>query len=256
MRFRADELMTIAQNLRHPSVGREALRRVRSRGSKKSQALTRATSKAWASDHAESLEDFAGSLDSDLWQETTEFSEALAGSSVVQRADGLRSFGGADYRLLFFLVRHLKPSEVVETGVAAGYSSAAILEAMDRNGKGHLYSSDLPYISMQHPEEFIGSVVAANLRERWDLRVRGDRVHLPELAQTLNHVDLFHYDSDKSFEGRTFALDALEPVLDSHSVVVFDDIQDNAHFQEWTKARSVPFRVFGFSGKYVGLVGL
>lgn len=82
--------MTIAQNLRHPSVGREALRRVRSRGSKKSQALTRATSKAWASDHAESLEDFAGSLDSDLWKETTEFSEALADPRLSR---GLTVFG-------------------------------------------------------------------------------------------------------------------------------------------------------------------
>jgi len=46
--------------------------------------------------------------------------------------------------ILYVIVRLLKPEKVVETGVAAGVSSAFILEAMDDNGIGTLYSIDLP----------------------------------------------------------------------------------------------------------------
>ena len=44
--------------------------------------------------------------------------------------------------LLFFLTRFLKPNIVLETGVANGYSSKAILYAIKKNKKGSLFSSD------------------------------------------------------------------------------------------------------------------
>lgn len=41
---------------------------------------------------------------------------------------------------LYLLMRLLKPASVMETGVAAGVSSCFILQAMQDNNKGHLYS--------------------------------------------------------------------------------------------------------------------
>ena len=46
--------------------------------------------------------------------------------------------------VLYAAVRARKPSVVVETGVAAGLSSACILAGLQRNGMGELYSIDLP----------------------------------------------------------------------------------------------------------------
>jgi hypothetical protein len=46
--------------------------------------------------------------------------------------------------MLYAIVRAYKPDIVVETGVARGASSSFILCAMHENGKGHLYSIDLP----------------------------------------------------------------------------------------------------------------
>ncbi len=41
-------------------------------------------------------------------------------------------------------VRVVKPRVMVETGVAAGFTTAVALAAMEANGIGHLYSLDLP----------------------------------------------------------------------------------------------------------------
>lgn len=43
------------------------------------------------------------------------------------------------------LVRILRPTVVIETGVANGISSAFILKALDKNNEGMLYSIDLHY---------------------------------------------------------------------------------------------------------------
>ena len=78
-----------------------------------------------------------------------------------------------------------------------------------KNNAGYLYSSDFPYFRLAHPERYIGLLVQGNsLKIRWDLDIRGDSVALPEIADNLNHtaIDLFHYDSDKSYSGRDFAL--------------------------------------------------
>src|SRR5216684_329042 len=47
-------------------------------------------------------------------------------------------------RAIWCLTRHLKPNTVLETGVAHGVTSRFILEALERNGAGHLWSIDLP----------------------------------------------------------------------------------------------------------------
>ena len=44
-------------------------------------------------------------------------------------------------RALWCLIRHTKPERVVETGVAHGTTSRVILEAMERNQVGHLWTS-------------------------------------------------------------------------------------------------------------------
>lgn len=47
-------------------------------------------------------------------------------------------------RAIWCLTRHLRPSNLVETGVAHGLTSRLILEALERNEAGHLWSIDHP----------------------------------------------------------------------------------------------------------------
>lgn len=249
---------SLARNAIRRGYTPEMLRKVRVRIAGKLRRERRGDSVAWAALHAEPVEPFARAIAPQLWREADQFACELdlSGRTKLSKLHGIDLGGGGDYRLLFFLARMLKPKVVVETGVAAGFSSAALLEALRRNGSGQLYSSDFPYFRLDDPERYIGWVVPDHLRSGWDLRIRGDRVNLRELASELPSIDLLHYDSDKSRAGREFALRALDRQLGPTSVIVFDDIQDNFHFRDWVLRESRRFRVFECAGKWVGLVGL
>jgi|SRR5271157_716866 len=58
---------------------------------------------------------------------------------------GSRNDGDAGLiRAIWCLIRHLQPKNVVETGVAHGVTSRFVLEALERNEGGRLWSIDLP----------------------------------------------------------------------------------------------------------------
>ena len=166
--------------------------------------------------------------------------------------------GGGNYFILYFLVRKFYPKIIVETGVAAGWSSLSILRALHKNRVGKLFSSDFPYFRIKNPEQFIG-IVAQNEPnlEHWVLDIRGDDITLPEFAKKLADfsIDLFHYDSDKSYSGRAKALEVMKNKFSENTIIIFDDIQANLHFRDFVTDRNVNFTVLKFEGKYVGIVG-
>jgi predicted O-methyltransferase YrrM len=51
----------------------------------------------------------------------------------------------ANPEIFYILMRKIKPKIVVETGVSFGVTSSFILQAMENNGYGTLYSIDLPF---------------------------------------------------------------------------------------------------------------
>lgn len=71
--------------------------------------------------------------------------------------------GSALAEILWVVVRHTQPKIAVETGVARGISSAFILDAMARNGDGHLFSVDLPPMTPGWNRQS-GAAVAPDLR--------------------------------------------------------------------------------------------
>ena len=210
----------------------------------------------WYAQHAEPHEKFLENLDADLWRETQDACHALTQDAKSKlKTIEYDLGGGGNYELLYFLTRYMKAGTVVETGVAAGWSSQAILTALDKNGQGTLYSSDFPYFRMKNPERYIGFVVANDLKENWTLYIEGDQYSLPKICAQTDGIDIFHYDSDKSYEGRARAFMEVSPKLSDGAAVIFDDIQDNAHFKDFVEERAVPFKIFGFGGKYLGLTG-
>jgi predicted O-methyltransferase YrrM len=211
----------------------------------------------WAEAEAEDLTDFGRALDPDLWAESEAWAAAFRRSARA-RLDALAVplGGGGHFQLVHFLVRHLQPRVVLETGVAAGWTSQAILAALEQNGGGELYSSDFPYFRLDEPEKYVGCLVDDALRPRWHLAVNGDRANLAELLPRMGEIDFVHYDSDKSVEGRQFVMDAIAPQLRADAVVVMDDIDDNTFFRDWVAGSDRSCRVFARGRKYVGLTGL
>ena len=91
-----------------------------------------------------STEKFCKFIDKDLWEETLSEMDVLKNDankilSEIQVDLG----GGGNYYLLYFLVRKVNPKIVVETGVAAGWSSLSILRAFQKSG----FENSIPVIS-------------------------------------------------------------------------------------------------------------
>ena len=227
-------------------MGRKILRRL--------ERNTGVEATTWAKDRAESLEAHLISWDPVLWEETLSFVTDSAKDAKEKLASiDIDLGGGGAYPLLFFLVRLIKPEVVVETGVAAGWSPHTILEALSRNERGRLFSSDFPYFRLSQPERFIGVLVPEHLRSRWSLDIRGDQIALPCIVNQNAAIDLFHYDSDKSYAGRRAAYKLIEPRLTNSSWVIMDDIHDNLFFRDWVTHHGLSYTIFEFEGKFVGL---
>jgi predicted O-methyltransferase YrrM len=204
----------------------------------------------WLDTQAVAFASYATSLAPQLWEESLAYAEALL-------AHALRAFperiGTGYYELLYFLTRYRRPKVVVETGVAAGFSSHAILSAMSANNVGHLYSSDLHYLRPD-AERIVGVVVEEHLKDRWTLLTQGDARNLPIILRNVDRIDMVHYDSDKSYAGRRFAMRLLLPKL--HGLLIMDDLRDNAFFYDFVRDRTGwrVFRRFATGESYVGLV--
>ena len=217
--------------------------------------------KNWAiSNISQTIDQFCMSIDPNLFKETiddTKSIEIFAKNELSKLNVTLG--GGGSFGLLYFLIRKIKPMNVVETGVAAGWSSLAILRALKKNDKGFLYSSDFPYFRLKNPEQYIGYLARNEKnKENWYLDIRGDDIALPEIIKRLgkNNIDLIHYDSDKSYSGRVNAIKKLNSKISVNTIVIFDDIQDNIHFKDFVESNKKNFNVFEYQGKYIGVTGL
>ena len=167
------------------------------------------------------------------------------------------SIGKNAYELLYFLTRYIRPKIIVETGVAAGFSSKAFLTAIHKNKEGKLYSSDFPYFKEDNAEKYIGLLVDNIYKKNWDLFTEGDLNFIKTLDKKIENssIDLFHYDSDKSYRSRKKTYNAIKKYLKKKCIIIFDDIQDNLHFSDLSsKFENDKIKVFRFNGKYIGMI--
>jgi predicted O-methyltransferase YrrM len=229
-----------------------------SRVTDRRHASRSAAAVAWAETRAVQAGELAGRIDQDLWNEAVEFAHRLDVSArpKLEALDEDPGQGGGHTALLYFLVRHRRPEIVVETGVALGFSTAAILAALHANGAGHVYSSDFPAFKLRDPERHIGIVVGDDLRDRWTVYLRGDRRNLARILEEVGRIDLFHYDSDKTYGGRKRVLRRVQPRLARDAVVVMDDVQDNLFFHDYAERDDCPYEIVDYDDKFLGIVGL
>tara|TARA_B110000967_G_C18854083_1_gene546162 strand:+ start:1085 stop:1870 length:786 start_codon:yes stop_codon:yes gene_type:complete len=210
----------------------------------------------WAKENKTDLEVFCKSKDAKLWRESLIELDKIE-KNILSRLQKIPNrYNGiwSNLKLVYFLMRYYKPKKIIETGVAAGTSSEAILQAINKNNKGYLYSSDLPYYKIEQSEKFIGAAVSDELKKFWKLDIRGDHYALDDFINLSSKIDFFYYDSDKSYNGRNFAMKKVNKHFSLNAVLIMDDIQDNLFFKNFVEKENLNFKVFGFKNQFVGLV--
>jgi hypothetical protein len=140
-------------------------------------------------------------------------------------------------RALWILARRAKHRTVVETGVAHGVTSRFILEALERNGGGELFSIDRAPIEPEWQNQ-IGVAVGHELRGRWTYVRGSSRRRLPRLISRLGAIDLFVHDSLHSERNVRFEMDQAFAVLPPGGAIVVDDIDVNRGFWSFTQSFS------------------
>ena len=174
------------------------------------------------------------------------------GRQRAARVD-VRMGGAADVNLLYAATILARPHSVVETGVALGWSSLAILAALRRNGSGRLVSVDMPYPRRKN-EPWVGAVVPDALRAGWQLIRLPDRPGVKRAIRAVGgSIDLAHYDSDKSYQGRMYAYPLLWKALAPGGLLISDDVQDNFAFREFCVRRGIGFHIIRSGNKFAGI---
>ena len=135
-------------------------------------------------------------------------------------------------RFCYAMSRALAPSVILETGVAYGVTSAYLLQAIEVNQRGKLWSVDLPPLGL-HAEDFVGFLVPESLRSNWNLCRGATRRRLPELLPLIGEIDLFVQDSLHTYRTITDEIRMVWPFLRSGGVVIADDIGKNRAFADF-----------------------
>lgn len=253
---------TLLWFLRRPQLYREMIRRLRlgQISTKKRLEIIeeqRLRGRAWCEkNHKSVLEclDSAGlpPMEASLGPTLT---EDIAEAKARAKRAGARMGGPGYLELIYHTCEATRAKTIVESGVAFGWSSLAALLWLRDAGAGQLYSCDMPYPKRGN-EHLVGFVVPERLRKPWNLYKLPDRDALPIILKHCGPVDVVHYDSDKTYEGRAWALPRLYNALRPGGVLLMDDIDDNLAFRDFTDEIRVPPLVCQkpSSADYVGLL--
>jgi len=164
---------------------------------------------------------------------------------------GRRVFGGWDdadpalARAAWCLTLHLHHERVVETGVARGLTTRFVLEAMERSGRGHIWSIDVPPLIERHLTAQTGAAVAERLRKRWTYVRGSSRRQLPRLLAELGPIGLFLHDSMHTTRNVLFELRAAWSALTPGGVALVDDVDLNRGLALFTARASEADTIIG-----------
>lgn len=150
------------------------------------------------------------------------------------------------YRILnYVLVRSLKPSVFLETGVLHGLTSSFILAAMARNGRGTLVSIDLPsyfetgpsnedgYDDTLPPGMEPGWAVDADYMPYWRLVLGRSLDEMPKVIESVGSLDVFLHDSEHTYGTMTGEMELAWEALVPGGVLLCDNIDSNAAFTDF-----------------------
>lgn len=214
---------------------------------------------AWCAKHAittaDAIQDLTGLREAITVSEL--FPNEFRRASTAVAECPAKMGGGGNSDLLYHLSESLEATRIIETGVAYGWSSLAILLSLSKRPTSKLISTDLPYSHLA-ATNYVGCAVPPQLHTNWTVLRGPDRTMLPRALDIEPSIDLCHYDSDKSRQGRNWAYPLLWNAVRPGGFFVSDDIDDNLSFQRFCELHGVhPVVVSTPSStgvKYVGVV--
>src|ERR1700737_1021484 len=132
--------------------------------------------------------------------------------------------------LLYSLVRLLRPTNILETGVANGQSPFVCLQALARNGRGRLISVDV--------HDDVGGLLTHEERTGWDLRIinrRRIRSVFRELVSELPQLDLYLHDSEHTYSWQTFEYSLVTSKLGADGIFMSDDVDGTYAYLDYCR---------------------
>ena len=161
---------------------------------------------------------------------------AARGLAYGRQTYGCYSDGDSSLcRAAWCTVRHTRPEVVIETGVARGVTSRIVLEALQENDCGHLWSIDLPYPFNRELHAQTGVAVSDACRARWSYLEGSSRQRLPPLVAGLGHVDVFIHDSLHTARNTVFELNRAASAMPPGGVMLIDDISTHKGFATFAR---------------------
>ena len=179
----------------------------------------------------------------------SDFMEAEERASHVP----VRMGGPANLDLLYCVAEHAQAKNVIETGVAFGWSSLALLLSLQKRVGSMLISTDMPYPNRDN-DEYVGCVVPEHLKQYWTILNYADRQAIPKAIKKIGSVDMCHYDSDKNYFSRMWAYPRLWKALRSGGIFLSDDIGDNLAFCDFAKDVNSDPLIIQTETNYVGVL--
>jgi len=133
--------------------------------------------------------------------------------------DPIYDLGSETRYLVFTLIRVVKPSRVLETGIAAGASSNTFLTALSLNGFGILESVDITprvgeLVDVKHSGHWKKTILKASFRKAAFIR----------LVKSMTQCKIFVHDSNHSPSWQIFEFETVYKYSPSTEFFIFDDI--------------------------------
>lgn len=150
-------------------------------------------------------------------------SRELEGSVIPARYDASEKLA----KLCYSMVRLTIPSIIVETGVGRGVTSYYILKALEKNGKGHLYSFELPPLMLGAKKD-VGRLVPLSLRNRWSLNFGIGIYEMKKLSGKIKKIDMFIHDSNHTYLNQLSEYKIALAWLKSRGILISDDVGNDA----------------------------
>jgi hypothetical protein len=160
-------------------------------------------------------------------------------SNIAKAGDGQGGISLQDGMVLYGLARALQPDYVIETGVAAGASTSFFGAALIENGRGKLFSIELPAAEVtgatcedgsryEWRRKGVGWAVPMEVRRglgnRCELILRDVRVGLPKLLERLPYVDIFFHDDLHTPDHMRWEYELVWTKLRDGGVLASDDV--------------------------------
>lgn len=159
-------------------------------------------------------------------------------------------------RAVWCAATHLRPEVVIETGVAHGVTSRIVLEALNRNDRGHLWSIDLPFPFDHRLHAQTGIAVTDACRPRWSYLEGSSSQRLPPLTAEVGHVEIFIHDSLHTGKNTLFEMERAASVMSRGGVMLVDDIGSHDGFTTFARRHPQYETIICPSADQAGIFGI